>query len=168
MAPTIRAEPPTMFRNQPHQGGTDTGKNAHDATVHRAIVVRHTCVPLAAGCISASGGQTSLAVEAELRSDLELPGVHEVKQCRPPGRSLSVSVPRRKSRSSLQLMRGELGVGLAGWAHRFLLGSSGWVESVQDEWWAADLAALEAADRAVHAHDGAVRVELNDDAVDAV
>jgi hypothetical protein len=46
--------------------------------------------------------------------------------------------------------------------------SGGWAESVKDEWRAADLAALEAADRTVHAYNCGVVVELDDDAVDAV
>jgi hypothetical protein len=46
--------------------------------------------------------------------------------------------------------------------------SGGWVESVRDKWWAADLAAVEPADRAVHAHGRCVPVVLDDDAVDAL
>src|ERR1700694_511842 len=46
--------------------------------------------------------------------------------------------------------------------------SGGWIEPVKDERWAADLAALEAADRAVQAYGCAVLVELDDVALDAV
>jgi hypothetical protein len=67
----------------------------------------------------------------------------------------------------------EFGAGLAGVAHCGLglpsgWRSGGWVEPVKDEWRAADLAALEAADRAVQADSGAALVELDDGAVDAV
>jgi hypothetical protein len=61
----------------------------------------------------------------------------------------------------------EFGIGLARWAHGFSL-SGGGVGAVQDEWWAADLAVFEPADRAVHAHDGGVLVQLDDHALDAV
>ena len=44
----------------------------------------------------------------------------------------------------------------------------GWREPVEDEWWAADLTALEAADGPVDADGGGLVVELNDCSVDAV
>jgi predicted nucleotidyltransferase len=46
--------------------------------------------------------------------------------------------------------------------------SSGWAESVKGERRAADLAALEASDRAVHPHESCMLVKLNVHAVDAV
>jgi hypothetical protein len=50
----------------------------------------------------------------------------------------------------------------------FLLLSRGWAEQLKDQWWAADLHALEASDRAVHAHDRGALVRFDDDAaVDA-
>jgi hypothetical protein len=52
--------------------------------------------------------------------------------------------------------------------HGDLLLSGGWVEAVQNHWQAADLAAFQPADRALHAHDGGVIVEFDDGAVDGV
>lgn len=46
--------------------------------------------------------------------------------------------------------------------------SSGWVEAVEHKRWAADLAALEPADRTIYADDGGVRVEFDDDPLDSV
>ena len=44
----------------------------------------------------------------------------------------------------------------------------GWLEPVEDEWWAADLAAFEAADGLVDADGGGLVVEVDDRSVDAV
>ena len=63
----------------------------------------------------------------------------------------------------------EVGIGWAGWRSRGLLGfSGGGLKAVQHEWRAADLAALEAPDRAVHTDDGGVLVEFDDDALGAM
>ena len=57
---------------------------------------------------------------------------------------------------------------MAGGAHGGSSGLGRWVEAAEYEWWAADLAALEAADRSVHADKRGVIVNLGDDAVNAV
>jgi hypothetical protein len=65
----------------------------------------------------------------------------------------------------------ELGIGSMGSSPDRVLGccsSAGRAESIKGEWGAADLAALEASDRAVDPHDSGVLVEFDDDAVDAV
>ena len=46
--------------------------------------------------------------------------------------------------------------------------SGGWVEPVEDQGWAADLAALETANGAVHADGRGAVIEFDHDALDAV